>query len=181
MVGDVSFLSLYVEPGAIQGMPTDCRVVTISPFLHSLMTEAVELPLEYELGGRSDALMRLIQHEMRELPAAPLSLHFPAEGPLSELCYQFVEKPDIHATVDSWAEALGMSRRSFTRLFTQKIGMSFTAWRQQACLLCAMPQLAAGVPVAKVAAELGYESPAAFTLMFRRAFGSPPLTYLGLR
>ena len=74
-----------------------------------------------------------------------------------------------------------MSRRSFTRLFRRETGLSFVAWRQQACLLCAMPRLAAGEAVTTIAIDLGYENPAAFTLMFRRAFGSPPLTYLGLR
>ena len=44
-----------------------------------------------------------------------------------------------------------------------------------------MPRLAAGEPVTTVAIDVGYENPAAFTLMFKRAFGSPPLTYLGLR
>jgi AraC-like DNA-binding protein len=44
-----------------------------------------------------------------------------------------------------------------------------------------MPRLAAGEPVTRVAIDLGYENPAAFTLMFKRAFGSPPLTYLGVR
>ena len=42
-------------------------------------------------------------------------------------------------------------------------------------------RLVAGEPVTTVAIDLGYENPAAFTLMFRRAFGAPPLTYLGLR
>ena len=32
-----------------------------------------------------------------------------------------------------------MSRRAFTRLFRRETGMSFMAWRQQACLLCALP------------------------------------------
>nr|WP_276571606.1 helix-turn-helix transcriptional regulator [Bradyrhizobium sp. dw_78] len=181
MVRDVFLLSLYVEPDAIEGMPSDCQVVSISPFLRTLIKEAAELPLEYELAGRSGALMELVQHEMRQSPVLPPSLHFPTEGRLSELCRQFVERPNIHETVDSWAAALGMSRRSFTRLFTRETGTSFMAWRQQACLMCAMPRLAAGEPVATVACELGYESPAAFTLMFRRAFGSPPLAYLGLR
>lgn len=181
MVGEVFLLSLYVEPSAIEDMPNDCRIMAISPFLRSLIKEAVELPLEYDLAGRSGALMDLVQHEMRQSPVLPLSLHFPTEGPLSVLCRQFVERPNIHETVDSWADTLGMSRRSFTRLFRREIGMSFIAWRQQACLMCALPRLAAGKSVATVASELGYESPAAFTLMFRRAFGSPPLAYLGLR
>jgi AraC-like DNA-binding protein len=181
MVGAVSMQSLYLEPDAVPSMPTHCQVVGISPFMRSLMTEALNLPLEYELDGRAGALMELIQHEMRQLPVLPLSLQYPTHGPLAERCRQFVQRPSIHETIDDWSKALGMSRRVFTRLFRRETGLSFVAWRQQACLLCAMPRLAAGEPVTMVAIDLGYENPAAFTLMFKRAFGSPPLTYLGLR
>jgi AraC-like DNA-binding protein len=181
MVGAVSVRSLYIEPGAIPGLPSHCQVVEISPFMRGLITEALSLPVEYELEGRAGALMQLIAYEMQQLPALPLSLRYPAHGPLSALCRRFVQEPDIHETIDEWAGALGVSRRSFTRLFRRETGMSFVAWRQQACLLCAMPRLAAGEAVTTVAIDLGYENPAAFTLMFRRAFGSPPLAYLGLR
>jgi len=181
MVGEVTMQSLYLEPDAVPGMPSICQVVSISPFMRSLITEALGLPLEYELQGRAGALMQLIEHEMQQLPVLPLSLHFPTHGALSARCRQFVQRPDIHETTDEWANALSMSRRSFTRLFRRETGMSFVAWRQQACLLCALPRLAAGQPVTTVAVDLGYETPAAFTLMFKRAFGSPPLAYLGLR
>ena len=145
------------------------------------MTEALSLPIEYELEGRAGALMQLILYEMKQLPVLPLSLRYPTDGPLSARCRQFVERPNIHETIDEWADAVGVSRRSFTRLFRRETAMSFVAWRQQACLLCAMPRLAAGEAVTSIAIDLGYENPAAFTLMFRRAFGSPPLAYLGLR
>jgi AraC-like DNA-binding protein len=181
MIGAVSMQSLYIEPHAIADLPSHCQVVAISPFMRSLMTEALSLPIEYELEGRAGALMQLIQHEMKQLPVLPLSLRYPTDGPLSARCRRFVERPNIHETIDAWAEALSMSRRSFTRLFRRATGISFVAWRQQACLLCAMPRLAAGEAVTTIAMDLGYENPAAFTLMFRRAFGSPPLAYLGLR
>jgi AraC-like DNA-binding protein len=181
MVGAVSMQSLYVEPEAAAGLPNHCQVVGVPSFMRALMTEALSLPLDYELTGRSGALMELIQHEMRRLPALPLSLSFPAEGPLATLCRRFVERPNIHETIDQWAKALGTSRRSFTRQFRRETGSSFVAWRQQACLLSALPRLAAGEPVTTVALDLGYDNPAAFSLMFRRAFGSSPLAYLGLR
>ncbi|MBV8797821.1 MAG: AraC family ligand binding domain-containing protein, partial [Hyphomicrobiales bacterium] len=64
MVGAVSMQSLYLEPDAVSSMPAHCQVVGISPFMRSLMTEALNLPLEYELGGRAGAVMELISHEM---------------------------------------------------------------------------------------------------------------------
>jgi AraC-like DNA-binding protein len=181
MVGEVDMQSLYLEPDAVPRMPKRCQVVGISPFMRSLMTEALGLPLEYKLDGRAGALMELIRHEMQQLPELPLSLHYPSDGPLAARCRAFVQTPDIHATIDEWSTALGMSRRTFTRRFKRETGLSFVAWRQQACLLCAMPRLAAGEPVTNVALDMGYDNPAAFTLMFRRVFGSAPLAYLGLR
>jgi AraC-like DNA-binding protein len=181
MVGAVRMQSLYLEPDAVPNMPAHCQVVGITPFMRSLMTEALGLPLERELDSRAAALMELIHHEMQQLPVLPLSLQFPAHGPLAERCRQFVQHPNIHQTIDDWTAALGISRRAFTRLFRRETGMSFMAWRQQACLMSAMPRLVAGESVTSVAMDFGYENPAAFTLMFKRTFGSPPLAYLGLR
>lgn len=178
MVGAVSMQSLYLEAVSVPDMPEHCRVVGISPFMRSLMTEALELPLEYDLNGRGGALMTLIQHEMRELPELPLSLPYPAHGTLAARCRQFLRQPLVHETIDDWSAALGMSRRTFTRLFRREIGLSFVAWRQQACLIAAMPRLARGESVTAVAMGLGYDNPAAFTTMFKRAFGLPPLAYL---
>jgi AraC-like DNA-binding protein len=56
--------------------------------------------------------------------------------------------------------------------------MTFMAWRQQACILVALPRLAAGEAVTSVAMDLGYDNPAAFTSMFRRSLGAPPHAYL---
>jgi AraC-like DNA-binding protein len=181
MVGAVSMQSLYVEPDAVHSLPAHCQVVGISPFMRSLITEALDLPVEYEPSSRAGAIMELIVLEMSRLPVLPLSLQYPTHGPLVERCRRFVERPSIHQTINDWSSELGMSRRAFTRLFRRETGLSFQAWRQQACLICAMPRLAAGEAVTTVAIDLGYENPAAFTLMFKRAFGSPPLTYLGIR
>lgn len=178
-VGVINTQSLFFEPDAVPEMPASCQVVGISPFMRSLLTEALDLPLEYELGGRAGALMALIHHEMRQLPILSLSLPYPTHEPLAARCRQFAQHPHIHETIDDWSGALGMSRRAFTRLFKQETGLSFMAWRQQACLMFAMPRLVVGESVTNVALDLGYENPASFTMMFKRTFGSPPLAYLG--
>ncbi|MGA0613917.1 AraC family transcriptional regulator [Paracoccus sp. KR1-242] len=181
IVGAVRMHSLYIEPEAAQGMPDHCQVVGIHGFMRALIVEAFELPLEYPLSGRPGALMELLGHEIARLTALPLSLPYPRDERLAALCRRFMTAPNIHETIDDWSGALGMSRRAFTRLFRRETGLSFVGWRQQACLLSALPHLAAGTPVTAVAMDLGYENPAAFTIMFKKAFGLAPLAYLGLR
>ncbi|WP_342212545.1 AraC family transcriptional regulator [Serratia fonticola] len=75
------------------------------------------------------------------------------------------------------AEA-GMSRRTFTRVFRAQTGVSFSEWRQQACLLAAITRLNNGESVTRVALDLGYGSSSAFTALFRRVLGVPPSLYL---
>ena len=179
MVGVVSMQSLYLEPEMTQGMPDGCQVVGISPFMRSLMTEALDLPIDYDPGSRAGAVMALLQHEMRRLPVLPLSLPYPAHNSLAARCRQFLRDPMVHETIEDWSEPLGMSRRAFTRLFRRETGLSFVAWRQQACLVAALPLLAAGEPVTSVALALGYDNPAAFTTMFKRVLGTSPRAYLG--
>jgi AraC-like DNA-binding protein len=178
MLGAVSTRSLYIEPEAAEGMPDHCQVVEISPFMRGLLAEAVDLPLEYDPEGRAGALMTLILHEIRRLPALPLSLPFPRHEALAKRCRAFLEKPTPHETIDLWSRALGMSRRAFTRLFRRETGLTFATWRQQACLVAALPRLAAGEAVTAVAIDLGYDNPAAFTTMFKHILGSSPRNYL---
>lgn len=178
MLGPVRMQSLYLEPGAACGMPERCEVVGISPLMRSLLATAVTLPKEYDVDGRDGALMMLIQHEIRLLPPLPLSLPLPSHDILAGRCRAFVLSPTSHDTIEDWGRGLGMSRRTFTRLFRRETGMSFVEWRQQACLMAALPRLAAGERVTIVAIDLGYNNPAAFTAMFKRALGSSPRSYL---
>ena len=178
MRGNVSMRTLYLEPGAIENMPARCEVVAISPFMRSLMLEAVDLPVEYDPASRAGALMTLIQHELQQLPVQPLALPMPAHPALAARCRAFLAQPTPHETIDEWGDALGMSRRAFTRLFRRETGTSFVAWRQQACLLAALPRLIAGEPVTLVELDLGYDNPAAFTEMFKRSLGFSPRNYL---
>jgi AraC-like DNA-binding protein len=48
-------------------------------------------------------------------------------------------------------------------------------------LLSALPMLAQGAPVAKVARAVGYATPSAFGAMFRRVYGTSPARYFSAR
>jgi AraC-like DNA-binding protein len=178
MLGAVTIRSLYVEPGSARGMPERWQVIGVSPLMRALLAEAVALPKEYDLDGRDGALMALLQHELRRLPPLPLSLPLPAHEALARRCRAFILRPTSHDTIDDWSRSLGLSRRSFTRLFRREIGLSFVEWRQKACLMAALPRLADGESVTSVALDLGYDNPAAFTTMFKRVLGLPPRLYL---
>ena len=177
MVGQVSTRSVLIDPATSPDFGDRCRVVGVSPLLRQLLVAAASAPAEYDEEGRDGLVMRLLVAELALAPIVPLSAPFPQSPALAARCHAFLEKPSAHAAIDDWSEALGLSRRAFTRAFRRETGMSFAEWRQQALMVSALPRLAAGEPVTAIALDLGYDSPAAFATMFKRLSGMPPSRY----
>ncbi|MBC3776171.1 helix-turn-helix transcriptional regulator [Pseudomonas sp. SWRI99] len=173
----VSTRSLYIEPETVD-LGGRCQVVSVSPLLRHLLMEAVEVPLNYDLAGRDGALINLLLHELKRSTPLPLHIPMPTEGKLLSLCQTFLNKPSAHQSPQQWSEQLHISLRTFNRLFRQQTGFSFRQWRQQACVVQALARLAAGEAVTRIALDFGYESPAAFSTMFRRVLGQAPSVWL---
>jgi AraC-like DNA-binding protein/mannose-6-phosphate isomerase-like protein (cupin superfamily) len=178
MLGDVAMRSVYVVPDAVAGLPGNLRVVEVTPLMRSLIMETEKLPQDDDLKGRAALILQLLLHEIPNLPERPLALPLPAEPRLAALCRSFVASPSPRATIDDWARQAGMSRRSFTRLFHRQTGLPLSTWRQQACLFAALPRLAEGEAITRVALDLGYDSVPAFTTMFKRMLGMTPRNYM---
>ncbi|QNQ08463.1 AraC family transcriptional regulator [Sphingomonas alpina] len=177
MVGAVSTRSVLIEPDAHGSLGDRNKVIQVSPLLRSLLQASCEIVPEYDVDGRDGMVMALLLEELARAPTVPLAVPFPKTVEMARKCQAFLERPTPHDTIDLWSADLGMGRRAFTRAFRRETGLSFGAWRQQACLLIALPRLAAGEAVTTIALDLGYESPAAFTTMFKRLAGVAPSHY----
>lgn len=181
MYSDVTMRSVYVfSAEGLAGSP-EPAVLEVTALAHHLLDEAVRHQQASEDVRRAELVMALLMDEIGRLPARPLGLPFPAHPRLAALCRRFVEAPSADAKIDDWAARLAMSRRSFTRVFREETGVSFSTWRQQAAIFACLPKLAAGLPVTQVALEAGYDSVPAFTTMFRRMLGAAPKAYFRSR
>lgn len=170
----VSTRSFYIEPSAAPASRASCEVISVSPLLRQLLIEAVEMPLAYEEQGRDGVLVTLALLEIGQARALPLHIPLPQDSRLLARCQAFLQRPDIHQSPQDWARDLYVSERSFSRFFREQTQMSFGQWRQRACVMLALSRLASGEPITRIALDLGYESPAAFSTMFRRLIGQAP-------
>jgi AraC-like DNA-binding protein len=176
--GAVACRTLYIDETAIAGLPSATRVIEVSNLLRELIVEATHMPIEYEEAGRDGRVMALILDELVSSQAAPLHVPMPQHPRLVRICQIILQDPAQNDVLDDWADAAGMGRRTFTRAFRKETGMSFAAWRQNVRLMEALSRLATGESVTRVAFDVGYNSPSAFTAMFRRTFGVAPTHYL---
>ena len=175
----VRFRALLMDPAEAEGLPGACAVVEVTPLLRELI---LRLAMLAEAPGDADfgrAVTRLLLMELSFLSVEPLNLPIPRHGRLARFCEWIRSDPARPMSLEEASGALHMSRSSFMRLFRRETGLNFAHWRQQARLLHALSLLAEGQSILAVALACGYDSPSAFSAMFRRSLGRSPSGYFG--
>ncbi|WLI77177.1 helix-turn-helix transcriptional regulator [Kosakonia sp. H02] len=173
----VSTRSLYIEKTLPVRNGNQCEALIVSPLLHQLLLASEDIPALYDENERAGHILRLAIDELRSASALPLFAPLPQDERLSMLCRAFLRTPYITTSAEEWAHQLNCSPRTFSRFFRQQTGTSFGKWRQQACLMAAVTRLSCGESVTSVALGLGYDSPGAFSSMYRRQTGAAPGTH----
>jgi AraC-like DNA-binding protein/quercetin dioxygenase-like cupin family protein len=182
-IGDVTVRTAYIDVMVAAQFRswTQCRVVQIGHLLDALLV-ALAVGTGDSDTRRTELALPLFLFELhRALPALSGTLPLPDDRRLRAVCEQLLLCPENNETIDAWGARVGASTRTLARLFRDETGLSFGQWRQQLRLVEAVARLALGTPVATVAVELGYQSPSAFTSMFRKALGASPQRYLRSR
>ena len=177
MYSTVQMHSLYADAAAAAGMPAACVVLDVTPLLRELIVRAAALPADYDESGDDGLLVRLLMAEVRQLAPCALDLPLPESADLTRLCERILADLSTRRSCGFDADDMRTSPRTLYRRFLRETGITFARWKQQARLLESIRRLAEGTPVTAVALDLGYESPGAFSTMFRRALGVAPRAF----
>ncbi len=170
----VQLRTLLFQPGLRATLPRQCCVIEVSGLLRELILRMVEFARNDARPRSADIMIELILDEIRERDVLPMHVPLPNDARLLRVCHALLENPADGRTSLQWGSLVGASSRTLERLFQRETGTNFRIWRQQARLLAALVRLAASDPVAVVAQDLGYQSPSAFTAMFKRTLGCSP-------
>jgi AraC-like DNA-binding protein len=119
----------------------------------------------------------LLADLLEPVPLAAIDVPFPT-GPLAgTIAGALRGDPADQRTLADWGREVGASERTLARAFVAQTRMPFGRWRTLLRLQAALPLLARGEPVARVAHHVGYQTPSAFVAAFRRETGLTPATY----
>lgn len=184
---DADIRTLYVHPSArffadgdTDGgatpcsLWTQCRVLEVSNLLRELVAVLDTAPGAGTGSERERCLGGLVLDELRRAAPVRLGVDLPDDKRLRALCEAVLAEPTRWTTLDALAGHVGASPRTVARLFRSELHTSFAQWRQQVLLARALALAARKMPMAGIAAELGYASPSAFTAMVKRSLGAPP-------
>lgn len=165
--GSPKLTTVYFEPGLA---PFDdgasCVLTAVSPLLAAA---ADELSASDE-DERAELIGRVVMVEIPRRRIEPCRLPLPG-GALRVLCRDFLDAPSDDRDVDACADAARMSRRTFTRQFRQKTGLTFVDWRRRLRAMQALELRMQGMSSKRVAEAVGYDSVQSFHASVKKAFG----------
>ncbi|WP_340638440.1 helix-turn-helix transcriptional regulator [Noviherbaspirillum cavernae] len=174
----VRLRALYVHADAAPFHGNQCEVLDVSALLRELIVALSQVSADEP---REAMLTALILDEVARSATMPIRVALPDDKRLKTLCETLIADPASPLTLEEWAQRAGASGRTLARLFERDLGMSFSQWRQQVRLAHAAPLIASGMPMSRVAAELGYASQSAFSAMFKKTFGQSPSSFFSHR
>lgn len=172
---DAVLCSLYIEPDRCALDWTEPTPVGVDGLLAHLIDHLSQRTLADAARLRAEAVVLDL---LQPLPALPIEVPLPVDERVRAVADTLLADPADPRSLESHARAIGVSRRTLTRLFAHDTGMSFDRWRTHMRLRAALPLLADGRPVSQVAHAVGYATASSFLAAFRRTVGTSPRAYL---
>ncbi|WP_417863016.1 AraC family transcriptional regulator [Vreelandella venusta] len=175
----VCLRTLYVNVESFTlNLPSHPVGIGVTALLRELLIRASCFSITYHPDSFEERLLRLALEEMKLAFECGLKLPMGRDKRLKKICDTLLENPGDVRSLADWANEVGATTRTLSRLFRTETGISFIQWREQVRIVSAMSELSTGQRVSQVAEHLGYASQGAFTVMFKRVTGKSPREYL---
>jgi AraC-like DNA-binding protein len=173
--------TLYITPGLfpVSWTETDQPTpVAASPLIAELIGYLGDNDLDPPQRAHAESLLADL---LTPVPVTTIQVRLPSGRPAREVAELLRANPADQRTLREWGRHVGASERTLARAFASGAGVPFGHWRALLRLQAALPMLAAGERVSRVAGRVGYDTPSAFVAAFRRETGQTPAAYFRAR
>ena len=176
-IGDARMTTLWFDPSCCPITWLQPTVVEVDDLVAALVERLDDDGLTRDARARSESVLYDVLH-----PVATdvIDLPLPLDDRARRVADSLRADPADGRTLVEWGRAVGASDRTLMRAFVADTGFGFHEWRTRARIAAALPQLASGASVARVATSVGYASSSAFGSAFHRTGGVTPTAYFGV-
>ncbi|PLQ00812.1 AraC family transcriptional regulator [Cupriavidus pauculus] len=178
MLTDTQIRTIYIAQNRARQFGTRVKVVEVDALLRELILALVDQPMLYPDNAPNRSIVTLILDKLGQTRTLPIEIPWPRDRRVVSICEQILKSPSMPRTIEQWSDIVGASTRTLIRLFLRDTGMTYRQWIQQVRLAQSLAMLESGTPIHRIAGELGFASPSAFSTMFKRMLGEAPSHFL---
>lgn len=169
--------SIHIPPNVCKSLPCQPCVFEPSALLKNIIAAmSTAVTSEYS-NQRLENLAQVLIDLLSDIQPSPYHIPLPNDSTLTIITQQIIENPAIEKSLDDWAAEVNLSRRTLTRHFKQKMGLSLGQWIHQVKIIKACELLSKGDNVTTVAFSLGFNQVSVFTTLFKKQLGITPTQF----
>lgn len=155
------------------------RIVHVSPLMREMIAEAARWPLDRTPDATGQAFFAAFARLCGEWIADQAALTLPTTtDAVLDVALAHVRADPAGSRMPAAARAAGLSERSLRRRCHARLGMGWDEYRRRARLLASVEALTeTDRSIARIAADVGFESQSAFARAFRQLTGQAPQAF----
>lgn len=175
----VRSVAILLAPEMVDDAGDRIRVIRVSPLMREMIAEAIRWPIDRPQDETGQIFFKAFGRLCGEWIAdeAPFTLPSSTNPALeSAIAHTWAHLVDV--TLAEVCRTAGMSERTLRRRFQAELGMGWDEYRRRARLLSAIDALTnSDRSVARIAADVGFESQSAFAKAFQQLAGETPRNF----
>ena len=178
IIAETWMRTIYLRPDIPFSLPSECKVLNVSPLLREVILETVSLEMLSECVPEQVNLARVLIDQLAASNEMSMKITMPTDSRAVKLAEIISSDPASKSPLSILSMEVGASPRTLERIFVRETGLSVGRWRQQLRFMMSVRLLVEGNAVNQAAFASGYESPSAFVAMFKREAGFTPGQYI---
>jgi len=176
-VTDTIFLAIYLNPDKLIQYRDEPKSCQVSAFIKELILVLFECNTSSQSESNVSNLLAVLRDQIELASSYEIPLLIPKDKRLLSIFSQLKQQPDLPYTLKEWAQQVGASERTLSRLCSKEFSQSFALWRQNIRLVLSLQMLDTEMSIQSIAISLGYSSDSAYTFAFKKTFNQTPSNY----
>lgn len=176
-VTDTQFLAIYLNPHSSVQYGEQAKSCLVTSFIRELILTLFDQDSIQQPDAHLTHLLLVLRDQIAVANSYEIPLLIPKDKRLLSIFTQLKQQPDLPFTLKEWANKVGASERTLSRLCAKEFNQSFALWRQNIRLVLSLQLLETQRAIQDISLELGYASDSAYIYAFKKLFNQTPSKY----
>ncbi len=176
-ITQTQFLAVYLNPNSGVIYTENAKPCLVTPFLKALILLLFEQDAVNSTAAMMTHLLTVLRDQISIANRYEIPLLIPSDRRLHSIFVQLQKQPDLKLTLSDWANKVGASSRTLSRICSNEFKLSFSLWRKNIRLILSLQLLEEDKKIQEIAMDLGYQSDSAYIYAFKGVFTLTPSQY----
>ncbi|MGR2769170.1 AraC family transcriptional regulator [Photobacterium ganghwense] len=173
----LNYCSMNICEALSAPMPSYTCLLEVSPIMEAIITDLSNRRIRVPETEQDKRLVSVLLDQVYQAKEHEQFLPTSDDKLLQPILNELERHPTTDKNLKDWADELHTTERTLARHCQDKLGMSFTEWRQRRKFLYSLQLLRKGLSVKEIALTLGYHQASPFITLFKKHAQCTPEQY----